>query len=50
MTMQLLSGSAPQRAKTLTRSPRGELEITSLLETYLKDSMLRAEKMGRGYA
>ena len=31
-------------------STRGELEITSFLETYLKDSMLRVEKMGRGYA
>ncbi len=48
--LYFVDGSAPQRAKTLTRSTRGELEITSLLETYLKDSMLRVEKMGRGYA
>ena len=42
--------SAPQRAKKVMPSTRGELEITSFLETYLKDSMLRVEKMGRGYA
>ncbi len=42
--------SAPQRAKNVMPSTRGELEITSFLETYLKDSMLRVEKMGRGYA
>ncbi len=48
--LYFLDGSAPQRAKTLTPSTRGELEITSLLETYLNDSMLRVEKMGRGYA
>ena len=48
--LYFLDGSAPQRAKTLTPSTRGELEITSLLKTYLKDCMLRVEKMGRGYA
>ena len=42
--------SAPQRAKNVMPSTRGELEITSFLDTYLKDSMLRVEKMGRGYA
>ena len=42
--------SAPQRAKNVMPSTRGELEITTFLETYLKDSMLRVEKMGRGYA
>ena len=42
--------SAPQRAKNVMPSTRGELEITSFLETYLKDGMLRVEKMGRGYA
>ena len=31
-------------------SIRGELEITSLLETYLSSGELRVEKMGRGYA
>ena len=42
--------TAPERAKQITPSARGELEITSLLETYLKDGKLRVEKMGRGYA
>ena len=31
-------------------SARGELEITSLLESYLKEDNLTVEKMGRGYA
>ena len=42
--------SAPERAKRVTPSARGELEITSLLESYLTDGTLRVEKMGRGYA
>jgi glucose-1-phosphate thymidylyltransferase len=42
--------SAPERAKQVKHSARGELEITSLLETYLSDGKLRVEKMGRGYA
>ena len=42
--------TAPERAKLVTPSARGELEITSLLETYLHDGALRIEKMGRGYA
>jgi len=31
-------------------SERGELEITSLLETYLDDGTLTVSRMGRGYA
>ena len=42
--------SAPERAKQVAPSARGELEITSLLESYLNDGALRVEKMGRGYA
>ena len=45
-----LDGSAPERARAVQPSPRGELEITTLLEGYLADSKLRVQKMGRGYA
>jgi glucose-1-phosphate thymidylyltransferase len=38
------------RAKNLKPSARGELEITDLNQTYLKDNALRVEKMGRGVA
>ena len=31
-------------------SPRGELEITSLIETYLAEGTLRAEVLSRGFA
>ena len=42
--------TAPERAKNVTPSARGELEITSLLESYLIDDRLDVQKMGRGYA
>ena len=48
--LYFLDGSAPERAARVTPSDRGELEITSLLESYLKDGQLRVERMGRGYA
>ena len=48
--LYFVDGSAPERAKQVTLSARGELEITSLLESYLVDGELRVEKMGRGYA
>jgi glucose-1-phosphate thymidylyltransferase len=48
--LYFLDNDAPQRAKTIKPSSRGELEITSLLETYLKDGTLRVEIMSRGYA
>ena len=48
--LYFLDGSAPERAAQVTPSDRGELEITSLLESYLKDGSLRVERMGRGYA
>ena len=48
--LYFVDGSAPERAKKVKPSARGELEITSLLEAYLNDGKLRVEKMGRGYA
>ena len=48
--LYFVDGSAPERAKQVTPSARGELEITSLLESYLTDGALRVEKIGRGYA
>ena len=48
--LYFVDSTAPERAKQVTPSERGELEITSLLETYLNDGTLRVEKMGRGYA
>ena len=48
--LYFLDESAPERARRVNPSARGELEITSLLETYLEDGALRVEKLGRGYA
>ena len=48
--LYFVDGTAPERAKSVKPSARGELEITSLLETYRHDGILRVEKMGRGYA
>ena len=48
--LYFLDGSAPERARKVVPSERGELEITSLLESYLAEDELRVEKMGRGYA
>ena len=48
--LYFLDGTAPERARAVTPSARGELEITSLLESYLADGRLAVEPMGRGYA
>lgn len=48
--LYFLDGSAPARARQVLPSERGELEITSLLESYLRDGVLRVKRMGRGYA
>lgn len=48
--LYFLDGSAPERARAVTPSPRGELEIVTLLEMYLKEDLLDVRQMGRGYA
>jgi len=48
--LYFLDASAPDRAASIQPSPRGELEIVDLLETYLQDGSLVVEKMGRGFA
>ncbi|MRU15526.1 glucose-1-phosphate thymidylyltransferase RfbA [Roseovarius sp. A21] len=48
--LYFLDGTAPDRAKKVTPSQRGELEITTLLEMYLEDGLLEVQRMGRGYA
>jgi glucose-1-phosphate thymidylyltransferase len=48
--LYFLDGSAPERAGAVTPSQRGELEITSLLQMYLNEGLLRVKTMGRGYA
>ncbi len=48
--LYFLPGDAPERAAKVQASPRGELEITTLLEMYLHDGLLQVDLMGRGYA
>jgi glucose-1-phosphate thymidylyltransferase len=48
--LYFLDGSAPERASRVQPSARGELEITTLLETYLSEGSLTVKRMGRGYA
>lgn len=48
--LYFVDGSAPEKARQVTPSARGELEITSLLEIYLKEGTLDVQRMGRGYA
>ena len=48
--LYFLDGEAPARAKEVKPSARGELEIVTLLESYLKDGTLSVETMGRGFA
>jgi glucose-1-phosphate thymidylyltransferase len=48
--LYFLDADAPRLAREVQPSPRGELEITSLLEMYLAQGSLRVNRMGRGYA
>ena len=48
--LYFLDADAPRLAREVQPSPRGELEITSLLELYLAQGTLRVNRMGRGYA
>ena len=43
-------GTAVDRVKSLKPSPRGELEITDLNATYLRDGCLSVQPLGRGFA
>ena len=48
--LYFLDGAAPRRARDVRPSERGELEITTLLESYLREGRLSVELTGRGYA
>jgi dTDP-4-dehydrorhamnose 3,5-epimerase-like enzyme len=41
-------GFFAETARAVRPSARGELEITTLLESYLHDGQLTVQKMGRG--
>jgi len=45
-----LDGDAPQLARQVKPSPRGELEITDLLNIYREAGKLNVERLGRGFA
>lgn len=45
-----VDSTAPARAKLVEPSARGELEIVSLLESYLDEDQLEVQLMGRGFA
>jgi len=48
--LYFLDGTASERARAVTPSDRGELEITTLLQSYLQDGTLDVQQMGRGFA
>lgn len=48
--LYFLDGSAPERARKVQPSARGELEITTLLEMYLDEGSLEVIRIGRGFA
>lgn len=43
-------GTVVERARAIRPSPRGELEITELNQSYLNDGSLHVELLGRGFA
>jgi len=48
--LYFLDEKAPDRARRVKPSARGELEIACLLEMYLEEGTLDVKRMGRGYA
>lgn len=48
--LYFLDASAPDRARAVRPSARGELEIADLLQSYLDEGALAVERLGRGYA
>lgn len=48
--LYFFDGEAPERARKIKPSARGELEITSLISQYLEDGTLSVELFGRGFA
>jgi glucose-1-phosphate thymidylyltransferase len=48
--LYFFDGEAPALARGIQPSPRGELEITSLIEKYLERGDLNVELLGRGFA
>jgi len=48
--LYFLDGRAPELAAAVRPSPRGELEIVDLLESYRSEGSLQVERMGRGFA
>ena len=48
--LYFVDATAPEKARQVQPSARGEVEITSLLEMYLEEQQLSVQRMGRGYA
>ncbi len=48
--LYVLDGTAPERARAVRPSARGEFEITDLLNMYRAEGLLSVERMGRGFA
>ncbi len=48
--LYFVDATAPARARAITPSARGEVEIVDLLQSYLREGTLAVKRMGRGYA